>query len=326
MGVEELQRTRVGRYQLGDCLGHGSHTAVYRASTPTGASCALKVVDTRLQGAEDLAERLRQDAWVLDQLSHPRILPIWDPMASKEMTAAAMPLMVAPTMRDLMQGGRLDSELAWNLLNQIADSLQAAHQWGLTYKLLKPANILVKDGRAHLAEFGIAGRRAGRVALSRPDFLVAAPQYLAPEQVLAEQVDHRADIYAFAVLVFELATGTPLWDGARPAAVLQQTLDGLPPSAHARNPRVPREVDGVLRRALARDPAQRHTSIWQLIDELANPPRPELAPPEAAPRVIEDWEPAPAAATAEVTVDSLIDVLSEVLAGRTSLDVEPRTQ
>jgi len=320
MGVEELQRTRVGRYQLGDCLGHGSHTAVYRASTPSGASCALKVVDTRLQGAEDLAERLRQDAEVLDQISHPRILPIWDPMASQEMTAAAMPLMVAPTMHDLMRAGRLDSELAWNLLNQIADSLQTAHQWGLTYKLLKPANILVRDGHAYLAEFGIVGRRAGRVALSRSDFRVAAPQYLAPEQVLAEQVDHRADIYAFAVLVFELATGTPLWDGAQPAAVLRRTLDSLPPSAHARNPRVPIEVDAVLRRALARDPAQRHTSMWHLIDELANPPRPERVAPEVVAPEIHEREPVHAV----VTVDSLIDVLSGLLTGDTRDEAESR--
>jgi serine/threonine-protein kinase len=314
MGVEELQRTKVGRYQLGDCLGHGSYTAVYRASTPSGASSALKVVDTRLQGSEDLAERLRQEAAVLHQIGHPSILPIWDPMGSSEMTAAAMPLMVAPTLRDLMRGGRLDSDLAWSLLNQIADSLQSAHEWGLTYRLLKPVNILVRDGRAYLSEFGIAGRRAGRVALTTPDFHVAAPQYLAPEQVLGEEVNYRADIYAFAVLVFELATGTPLRDGARPSAILQRTLNGPPPSAHERNPDIPREVDGVLHRAMARDPAQRQASVSELINELANPPWSDGAEPVPARRRPPKREPTGAV----VTVESLIDVLSGVLTGEDS--------
>jgi len=319
MGVEGLQRMKLGRYHLRDCLGHGSHTAVYRASAPAGASCALKVVDTRLQGGEDLAERLRQDAAVLEQISHPHILPILDPMASSEMTAAVMPLMVAPTLKDLMQGGRLDSELTWSLLNQIADSLQSAHEWGLTYKLLKPSNILVREGRAYLAEFGMAGRRAGRLALATPDFHVAAPQYLAPEQILGQEADHRADIYALGVLVFELATGTRLSDGAQPSAILHRTLNGPPPSAHARNPNVPVEVDEVLRRALARDPAQRHGSVWELIDELMNPPSAGPAPPPAAP------PPAAPPQTPQrewtspiVTVDSLIDVLSGVLSGESS--------
>jgi serine/threonine protein kinase len=331
MGVAGFQGMRVGRYQLQDCLGHGSHTAVYRASTPAGKWCALKLIDAQLQGGEDLAEHLRRDAAVLDRIRHPHILPIRDPMASHDMTAVAMPLVRALTLRDLMRGGGLSSELAWTILDQIADSLQSAHQWGLTYKLLKPANILVRDGNVYLAEFAVTGRWAGQMAFATPDCQMPAAQYLAPEQILGERADPRSDIYAFAVLAFELATGTPLYDGAQPSAILRRTLNGPPPSAHARNPRIPREVDGVFRRALARDPQQRHASVRELIAELVSPPELNRArhtghalseQPVGAALPVRPTAPALPSQTPEresipaiVTVDSLIDVLSGVLTG-----------
>ena len=136
---------------------------------------------------------------------------------------------------------------------------------------------------------------------------------------MGEEPDHRADIYAFGVLAFELATATALHHEAEPSAILQRTLSGRPPSASSRNSQIPAGVDGVLRRALARDPAVRHRSVLELIEELVSPPAPEPPPPPA-------FEPPPAPYTEEedatalgrepgtVTVDSLIDVLSGVLA------------
>src|SRR5215472_1586944 len=275
--LEALEGTRVRRYLLRDRLGHGSHTAVYRAMTPAGEWCALKLVDARLHGTENLAERLRRDARVLDRIAHPQIVPIQNPITADDMTAAAMPLVEGVTLRDLMRSGSLDSDMAWTILTQVSDTLTTAHQSGLSYKVLKPANILVREGRAQLAEFGITGRYAGRVGLSAPEARLPAPQYLAPEQILGEEPDHRADIYAFAVLVFELATASALYEDALPSAVLRRTLSEPPPSANGRNPRVPPEVDGVLRRALARNPRGRHGSVGELLEQLAYPPHPNGA-------------------------------------------------
>lgn len=284
---------------LQDCLGHGSHTAVYRAWTPSGEWSAVKLVDERLHGGENLAERLQRDAEVLDRLGHPHILPILSAIGSDGMTAAAVPLVDGLSLHEVMQDGRLDSELAWSILTQVADSLESAHRSGLTCRNLKPTNILVRDGRAYLSEFGITGRGTGRVGLAASDCHVTAAQYLAPEQVRGEEADHRADIYAFAVLVFELATSTPLYEGDDASVILRRTLRDPPPPARARNPAIPPDVDGVLRRALARDPTVRHGSIRELIEDLACPPR-QLG-------VGEDGAPAGA------TIDSLIDVLSQVL-------------
>jgi serine/threonine kinase PknH len=288
---------------LQDCLGHGSHTAVYRAWTASGEWSAVKLVDERLHGGEDLADRLQHDATVLDRLGHPHILPILNATSSDGMTAAAVPLVAGPSLQDVMQGGRLDSELAWSVITQVADSLESAHRSGLTYRVLKPTNILVRDGRAYLSEFGITGRSTGRIGLADAGCHMTAAQYLAPEQIMGEEADQRADIYAFAVLVFELATATALYEGQDASTILRHTLRDPPPSAHARNPGVPPDVDSVLRRALARDPTMRHGSIGELVEDLACPPQ-----TGAVPAVGPDGAPAAA------TIDSLIDVLSQVLA------------
>jgi serine/threonine-protein kinase len=301
----------VGGYLLRDRLGQGSHTAVYRASAPSGEWCALKLVDTQLEDGESLVARLRREAPLLAHIGDPRILPILDPIVSDDMTAAAMPLVDGHPLRDLMRGGWLDSDLAWSILTQVADSLDSAHRRGLTYKVLKPANILVKDASVYLAEFGVTGRWAGQVGLAASNCLLDGAQYLAPEQILGEEPDHRADIYAFGVLAFELATSTALHDDLEPSAILQRTLDAPPPSASERNPQVPADVDEVLRRALARDPWDRHASVRELIEELACPPAADiLFEPSPTPYV----DAAEADSDPEsVSVDSLIDVLSGVL-------------
>jgi hypothetical protein len=193
------------------------------------------------------------------------------------MTVVAMPLKRATTLHDLMLRGLLDTEEAWSLLNQIAESLDLVHEHGLSYRLLKPVNILVDEGRAYLAEFGATGERVGPLALSTPSFRIAQPQYLAPEQVEGKEIDSRADVYAFGVLVFELATRTPFHEIASPAEVLRATLEQPPPSASACNPRLPADVDPVLRRALAKDPTQRHRSAREFLEELVYPPQGRMA-------------------------------------------------
>jgi serine/threonine-protein kinase len=303
--VVTLEGTRVGGYLLRDRLGQGSHTAVYRASAPSGEWCALKLVDAQLEDGASLAARLRREAPLLAHIGDPRILPILDPIASDDMTGAVMPLVDGRPLRDLMRDGILDFDLAWSILMQVADSLDSAHRSGLTYKVLKPANILLRNTSVYLAEFGVTGRWAGQVGLAAPNCQLDGAQYLAPEQILGEEPDHRADIYALGVLAFELATSTALHDDPEPSAILQRTLEAPPPSASERNPQVPTDVDWVLRRALARDPEERHASVRELIEELIDPPP---LPTYPDPAYVELDPNAKA-----LSVDSLIDVLSGVL-------------
>jgi hypothetical protein len=244
---------------------------VYRAS---GGSVehAVKVVDDRLQGNAGLAARLRHESSVLSRLGQKGILPIQEVGRGDGMTVMTMPLKQTTTLHDLILRGRIGAEDAWRMLDQIADSLEAAHQHGLTYRLLKPVNVLVEDGQAYLAEFGATGDRIGQLALSTPGFSVGEPQYLAPEQIDGRALDARTDVYAFAVLAFELATRTPLHERGSAGDVLRDVLSQTPPAASTCNPRLPADVDPVFTRALSRDPELRQRSVRQLLDDLVYPP------------------------------------------------------
>jgi len=266
-GVRDLSGASLTGYLLEDCLGWSSHTAGYRATARGGAEWAVKVIDGLLEPEASLWERIRREAGLLSNVDHPDILPIHEAGRSDAFTFAASPLMRARSLQDLMTNGGLDNELTWRILTQIADALDRVHYRGLVFRVLKPVNILIDDSnRVHLVEFGIASKRVGPLAMSTPAYQLAAPQYLAPEQVEAGGIDHRADIYALGVLAFELATGTPLYGSAAPADILNATLRAGPPSSSARNPSLPEEVDVVFRRALARDPSDRHQSAWDLLE------------------------------------------------------------
>jgi serine/threonine protein kinase len=277
--IQELGGSSVGGYQLIRCLGHGTHTAVYRATGSLGSQWALKVIDRQLEPEAALVERLRREASLCSRVDHPAILPMYDVGRDEHVTFATAPFLEAPRLADLMAEGRVDPDLLWNVVSQIADALQRAHDLGLVCRVIKPNNILVDSaGRAYLAEFGIASRRTGPLALTSPGYNLSSPQYLAPEQVEGKEPTRRADVYAIGVLIFEILTETPLFAGRSVGETLAATLNGQVPSANARNRRLPPGVDAALTRALAKDPADRHESVWQLLEELVGVPDIEEAP------------------------------------------------
>lgn len=268
-GVEDLSGTVLEGYQLEDRLGGTSHSAVYLTSSLRGVRSAVKVVDSQLESPDALSERLRQDAAALSELDQPAIVPLQDVGRSGTMTFAAAPFIRAHNLQRLMARGRMDNERAWRILSTIANALDAVHSRGLVYRALKPGNVLIDgEGAVRLVEFGVAGKRVGPLALAEPMYHLSAPQYLAPEQVEGAEPDFRADIYALGVLVFEILTATSVPGSRQPGEALRATLSAPPPSAHAVQPALPRALDGVLGRAMAKDPLARHGSANELLREL----------------------------------------------------------
>jgi serine/threonine-protein kinase len=289
--VQELSGTILKGYDLGGCLGSSSHTAVYRARR-SGAQWAVKVFDGRLEPDASLADRLRREAGAMEGVRLRYVLPIEDAGRSGRLTFAASQLVRAQSLREVMSRGRMDDERAWSILTRLATALDGLHGRGLVHRALRPEHVLVDDGGIHLAEVGAASNRVGPLMLRSPSYQAVAPQYLAPEQVEGLEPDWRADVYALGVLVFEMLTGTPLHDATTPADVLSATLAGRPPSAHDRQPDLPRALDRVLGRAMAHSPDDRHRSAGDLLQDLVN------LPDDVAPHVLA--LPAPAAVPAPV--------------------------
>jgi hypothetical protein len=324
-GVDELSGTALNGYRLGDRLGWTSHTAVYQARRH-GAEWAVKVFDARLAPDAALSERLRGDAAVLAGAGLPDVVPIEEAGRSGRLTFAASPLVQAPSLRELMDRGPIDNERAWSILARLADALDGAHDRGIVCRALRPDHVLVDGEDVYLAEFAAASARVGQLALASPDYRLSEPQYLAPEQVKGREPDRRTDVYALAVLVFELLTSTRMRTAGAAADVLGASLTGEPPSAREREPSLPRGIDEVLGRGLARSPEERHGSAWDLLDDLVAVPddasvhvvagtAPVSGPPARAPGAVPlpvpvaPWSEAP---RGEQPADSMVGVLGKM--------------
>jgi len=297
-GVQDLSGTVLKGYHLGDRLGGSSHTAVY-AARRRGRPWTVKLFDSELEPGSALADRFRGEAAVLASAALPQVVPIWEAGRSGRMTFVASPYVRAPALSGLMGRDPLDNERVWTILSRLAGLLDAAHQRGLVCRSLRPGHILVLDREMRLAEFGLTSPRVGPRALSASTYRMSEPQYLSPEQVAGREPDRRSDIYALAVLVFELLTCSPLHGNGSPADILRATLEAPRPSAHERRPDLPRSIDRVLERALSPSPGDRHPSAGTLLEEMvALPEDASVHPVPAGPAAPRPSLPAPVKAPA----------------------------
>ncbi|MDR0357976.1 MAG: serine/threonine protein kinase [bacterium] len=272
MGVQDLTGAGLGGYRLQECLGFSSHTAVYR-TTGRGGELALKIIDGDLEPEASLVDRLRHDADQLSRFAHPDITLVTEVSRQGTFTVVASPLVEAPTLRALLDRGPLPDDLAWGVLCQVADALDHLLRRDLSHRGVKPVNILVDEQRrVHLVEFGTSSRWTGQLALTVGDYRLADPSYLAPEHVRGEEPDGRADVYALAVLAFELLTGGPPFKSERATQVLRRSLTTAPSAPRTLDARLPPGVDVVLRHALAKDPRRRYQSTAEFIDQLIELP------------------------------------------------------
>jgi hypothetical protein len=304
--VDDLSGTILKGYHLGDRLGGGAHSAVYEARRG-GQRWAVKLFDSRLEPDAALSERLRGEAAVMAGAALPGVVPIHEAGRSGRLTFVASPLERAPALSGLMDRGQVDNERAWSVLSCLAEALDAAHRRGLFYRCLRPGHVLVEGGQVRLAEFGLASARAARLALVEADHELAEPQYLAPEQVEGRDAGARTDLYALAVLLFELLTGSSLRGEGSSAERLRSTMSASPPSAHERRPELPRAIDRVLERALALAPEDRYGSAEAMLEAVV------ALPDDASVHAVAELAPAadrlPALGKARPTEASLVAVL-----------------
>jgi hypothetical protein len=301
--VKDLTGTRIGQYEIVERLGGGGMAVVYRAvQQPLGREVALKALSSELFQDDGFVKRFETEAKTLAKLDHPNILPIYDFELNDGVAYLTMPLIRGGTLRDVLNRGPLDTLTAWRYLREIGDGLQHAHDAGIVHRDLKPTNVLIHaDGRAMLADFGLARGAGQPTHLTTIGLAIGTPGYMAPEQVMGHDVDKRADIYAMGVLCFEMVTGRLPFIGSNRMEVAYSTVNAPIPSAVKLNAVLPDELDTLLAKVLAKDPAQRPQTVKELLAQMARlPQRRSQAPaPVAAGQVGTAPAPARAAATAD---------------------------
>ncbi|MEA2655671.1 MAG: eukaryotic-like serine/threonine-protein kinase [Chloroflexota bacterium] len=260
---------------------------VYRAvQQPLGREVALKALSPELFQDEGFVKRFETEAKTLAKLDHPNILPIYDFEVTEGVAFLTMPLIRGGTLRDILNRGPLDTLTAWRYLREIGDGLQHAHDAGIVHRDLKPTNVIIhSDGRAMLADFGLARGAGQPTHLTTIGLAIGTPGYMAPEQVMGHEVDRRCDIYAMGVLTFEMLTGRLPFIGSNRMEVAYATVNAPVPSAAKLNNALPDELDQLLAKVLAKDPGQRPQTVRDLLAQMAKLPqrRQAPAPPAAQP-------------------------------------------
>ncbi len=255
-------------YRLQAVVARGGMGVIYEAVSPRlGTVVALKVLAPELSADDMFRTRFLKESRVAASLNHPNVLPIFDTGAAGDLLYIAMRYVEGSDLRAVLKmQGRLTPTQALALIQQVGRALDAAHRHGLVHRDVKPANILIERGaddepdHVYLADFGVTKHASSTSGLTATGQFVGTIDYMAPEQIQSKHVDGRADVYSLGCVLYECLTGETPFDREVEAAVLFAHMTDPPPSASARRADLPPAIDGVIARALAKNPDDRYAT------------------------------------------------------------------
>lgn len=264
--------THLGRYEVMARLGEGAMGTVYKAHDPLlDRLVAIKTVNLNLP-KEDLAEyeaRFYQEARAAGGLSHPNIVVIHDIGKTEQVAFMAMEYLEGRELRTILsQRGALPVEDAVRIGTQVAEGLAYAHGRGVIHRDVKPTNIMIgRDGHAKITDFGIARMRTSELK-TMTGMILGSPRYMSPEQVSGKRADHRSDIFALGVVLYEMLTGQPPFQADTVHGVMYQTMSANPPAPSTLRQAIPPILDFVVAKALAKTPEARYQDARELAEDL----------------------------------------------------------
>ena len=267
--TERLVGTRLGKYNVVGMIGRGGMADVYKAHQESlDRFVAIKVLPALLARDTDLRARFHREARAIAALSHPNIVSIFDFGEQGDIVYLVMDCVDGGTLKERM-GQPMPLDGAVDIAVQVGQALAYAHQQGIVHRDVKPTNVLMtKDGRPLLADFGLARLMETSAEFTRIGQGMGTPAYMAPEQALGLNVDARADIYSLTVVLFEMLTGKLPHYGSKGGDVVRQRLTAPPPSVRSLRRDLPREVDRVLRKAMAKEPVDRYQTVGEFLQDL----------------------------------------------------------
>jgi beta-lactam-binding protein with PASTA domain/predicted Ser/Thr protein kinase len=262
-----------GRYRIIRRLGTGGMANVYLAEDEElGRRVAIKILNDRHASDDSFVERFRREAKNAAGLSHPNIVSIYDRGEAEGTYYIAMEYLEGRSLKDrIVSEGPLPIPAAIEATRQILRALGFAHRRGIVHRDIKPHNVLLaQDGaerRHKVTDFGISRTAASQ--MTEAGSIVGTAQYLSPEQARGASVDQRSDIYSVGIVLYELLTGRLPFTGETPLEIAMKHLSEVPKPPSSLRPEVPPDLDMIVLRALAKDPAERFESAEEMDEELA---------------------------------------------------------
>jgi serine/threonine protein kinase len=267
-----LQESIGDGYKLLELLGRGGMGIVYRArEVALDRDVALKVLALDPILAPDAYTRFEREAKMAARLDHPHIVPIFAVGQRQNVAFYTMRLVRGGSLEDLIGAGKqLSLDHVVKLLKEVAAALDHAHRQGIVHRDIKPANVLLgESGHGMVADFGIAKALSNTDSGATGTGIIGSPGYMSPEQWRGSEIDGRADQYSLGIVAYEMLTGRRPFETPQVQDLLRMHLSAeMPPLSHARTG-LPEGVDDALRRALAKDPAQRFSTVTAFVDALA---------------------------------------------------------
>ena len=258
-----------GRYRIIRKLGQGGMADVYLAEDQElGRRVAIKILNDRHAADDSFIERFRREAKNAAGLSHPNIVSIYDRGEAEGTYYIAMEYLDGRSLKELIVGrGPAPVKTAIDYARQILAAVGFAHKHGIVHRDIKPHNVLVGgEGRLKVTDFGIA--RSGASQMTEVGSIIGTAQYLSPEQARGAPVDQTSDLYSVGVVLYEMLTGQVPFTGDTPLEIAMKHLSEVPKPPSELRPDVPHDLDSIVLRALAKDPADRYASAEEMDADL----------------------------------------------------------
>ncbi len=274
--------TKLGPYEIVAPIGAGGMGEVYRAlDTRLDRTVAIKVLPAHLAGNTELRQRLEREARAVSSLSHPHICVLHDVGHQDGIDFLVMEYLEGETLAGRIARGPLPLEQLFTIATQIADALDKAHRQGVVHRDLKPGNVMLTPrGGAKLMDFGLAKASGptssfiSSVAVTQSSPVTAAGtivgtfQYMSPEQIEGREADARSDIFAFGLLLYEMATGRRAFEGKTQASVIGAILATEPPPISSLQPLTPPALERLVKTCMAKDANERRQTMQDVLLDL----------------------------------------------------------
>jgi serine/threonine protein kinase len=273
---------KLGPYEIIGGIGAGGMGEVYKArDTRLDRIVAIKVLPAHLADRAELRERFDREAKTIASLNHPHICTLFDTGHQGDVDFLVMEYIEGETLAQRLQKGPLPLDQVLRYAIEIADALDKAHRKGITHRDLKPGNIMLTKTGAKLLDFGLAKLKQDAApatpesqmatmkgSITGEGTILGTLQYMAPEQVEAKEVDARTDIFAFGVVVYEMATGKKAFEGKSQASLMAKILETDPPPMASLAPMTPPALDHVVKQCMEKDPDERWQSAKDICEQL----------------------------------------------------------
>lgn len=257
------------RYEILEVIGTGGMAVVYKARCHRlNRLVAIKILKDELSEDAEFRRRFHAESQAVAMLSHPNIVNVYDVSHSDNVDYIVMELIDGITLKQYMeQKGVLNWREALHFSTQIAKALEHAHSRGIIHRDIKPHNIMVlKDGSVKVADFGIARVSSAQSTLTRE--ALGSVHYISPEQAKGGRIDYRSDLYSLGVVMYEMLTGHPPYDGETPVSVAIQHINAKAIPPRVLNPQIPEGLEQITMHAMAADLEDRYESATQMLQDL----------------------------------------------------------